>query len=244
MLETMRVEALGNRYPGQLSGGQQQRVALARALVASPTAILFDEPLSNVDAQVRKKLREEIRQMKIDRGFAGVYVTHDQEEAMALADVLAIMQDGEIRQLGTPWEVYRRPRSLYVAHFVGEANTLPARVVGIEGRRVVAETDAGRVTIDDVVPTPAVQSQGHIVVRPEDFVISSSSGDALSAGERPNVFHGKVVNTILLGPRMELQIAVGKVELRAWADSIVANAFASQDWVALEIKPASAAWIV
>ena len=112
MLETMGVGHLGERYPGQISGGQQQRVALARAMVASPTALLFDEPLSNVDAQVRKRLREEIRQMKIEHGFAGVYVTHDQEEAMALADLLAVMQDGEIRQLGTPWEIYRRPKSL------------------------------------------------------------------------------------------------------------------------------------
>jgi iron(III) transport system ATP-binding protein len=127
MLETMGLSALGERYPGQLSGGQQQRVALARALVASPTALLFDEPLSNVDAQVRKRLREEIRQMKEQRGFAGVYVTHDQEEAMALADVLAVMQDGEIRQIGSPLEIYRRPRTLYVARFIGEANTLAAR---------------------------------------------------------------------------------------------------------------------
>ena len=131
---------LGERYPGQISGGQQQRVALARAMVASPTALLFDEPLSNVDAQVRKRLREEIRQMKIEHRFAGVYVTHDQEEAMALADLLAVMQDGEIRQLGTPWEIYRRPKSLYVAHFVGEANTLPGRVTSGERLRSLVPT--------------------------------------------------------------------------------------------------------
>jgi iron(III) transport system ATP-binding protein len=238
MLGTMRVGALGDRYPGQLSGGQQQRVALARALVASPTALLFDEPLSNVDAQVRKRLREEIRLMKNERGFAGVYVTHDQEEAMALADVLAVMQDGEIRQIGTPWEVYRRPKSLYVAHFVGEANTLPGRVVGVEGRRIVTETDIGRVSIDDVEPAPRVDARGHVVLRPEDIKVSSPH-DAAGA----NVFQGKVVNAVLLGPRVELQIAVGTTELRAWAESVLPNAIAPHSPVTLEITPASAAWI-
>lgn len=242
MLETMRVAALGERYPGQLSGGQQQRVALARALVASPVALLFDEPLSNVDAQVRKVLRDEIRQMKNTRGFAGVYVTHDQEEAMALADVLAIMQDGEICQIGTPWEVYRRPRSLYVAHFVGEANTLPARVIALEGRRIVAETEIGRVTIDDVEPMPSAGDRGHVVLRPEDFSISASN--AVTAGaERRNVFRGKVVHAVLLGPRVELHIAVGSVVLRAWTDAVRPDAFAPDTSITVEVTPASAAWI-
>jgi iron(III) transport system ATP-binding protein len=242
MLETMRVGALGDRYPGQLSGGQQQRVALARALVASPTALLFDEPLSNVDAQVRKRLREEIRLMKNERGFAGVYVTHDQEEAMALADVLAIMQDGEICQIGTPWEVYRRPHSLYVAHFVGEANTLPARLFAVEGRRVIAETAIGRVTVDDVDPAPFVDSRGHIVLRPEDLRVSAPGADASATGQA-NVFQGQVVSAVLLGPHVELQIKVGTAELRAWTNSAVPNAFAPQSAVSLQITPASVAWI-
>jgi iron(III) transport system ATP-binding protein len=242
MLETMRVEALGERYPGQLSGGQQQRVALARALVASPVALLFDEPLSNVDAQVRKRLRDEIRQMKNERGFAGVYVTHDQEEAMALADVLAIMQDGQICQIGTPWEVYRRPRSLYVAHFVGEANTLPARVIALEGHRIVAETEIGRVTIDDVEHLPSAGERGHVVLRPEDFSISASNA-ATTAAERRNVFHGKVVHAVLLGPRVELHIAVGNVTLRAWTDAVRPDAFAPETAITFEVMPASAAWI-
>ena len=242
MLETMGVAALGARYPGQLSGGQQQRVALARALVASPTALLFDEPLSNVDAQVRKRLREEIRQMKNDRGFAGVYVTHDQEEAMALADVLAVMQDGEIRQIGTPWEIYRRPRSLYVAHFVGEANTLPARVASVDGGVVTAETAIGNVTMVDVNPMPCTGDRGQVVLRPEDIrIVERGAGAGGKTGV--NAFAGKVVNSVLLGPRVELQIAVADTVLRAWTESVVQDAHPPQSVVNFEIARSSAAWI-
>jgi iron(III) transport system ATP-binding protein len=242
MLETMGVARLGERYPGQLSGGQQQRVALARALVASPTALLFDEPLSNVDAQVRKRLRDEIRQMKIDRGFAGVYVTHDQEEAMALADVLAVMQDGEIKQIGTPWEIYRQPASLYVAHFVGEANTLPARVLLTENSRVVAETDVGRVTIENVDPMPRSGDAGHVVLRPEDIKVTARQTH-LPTGSGLNAFQGKVVNAVLLGPRVELHILAGKSIIRAWTESVLPHAFAPYSAVTFEISPPSTAWI-
>lgn len=242
MLETMGVATLGARYPGQLSGGQQQRVALARALVASPTALLFDEPLSNVDAQVRKRLRDEIRQMKNDRGFAGVYVTHDQEEAMALADVLAVMQDGGIKQIGTPWDIYRRPRSLYVAHFVGEANTLPARVVGLEGGTVVAETAIGNVTVADVDPMPRAGDKGQVVLRPEDIRIVEPRAGAPGGGA-VNSFRGKVVNSVLLGPRVEVQIAIADAVLRCWTESVVREARPPQSTVSFEIAPSSTAWI-
>lgn len=238
MLETMGVATLGARYPGQLSGGQQQRVALARALVGSPTALLFDEPLSNVDAQVRKRLREEIRQMKNERGFAGVYVTHDQEEAMALADVLAVMQDGEIRQIGTPWEIYRRPRNLYVAHFVGEANTLPGRVTCANGGTVVADTTIGSVTIGDVASMPRIGDQGHVVLRPEDIRIVRRVGTGTV-----NAFSGKVVNSVLLGPQVELRLAVAETMLRAWTESVVRDEHPPQSTVSFEIAPSSAAWI-
>ena len=216
-------------------------MALARALVASPTALLFDEPLSNVDAQVRKRLREEIRQMKNDRGFAGVYVTHDQEEAMALADVLAVMQDGEIRQIGTPWEIYRRPKSLYVAHFVGEANTLPARVARAEGRTVVAETAIGSVTINDVDPLPRAGDKGQVVLAPGGY--SDRRTQRRRSVTAVNIFSGKVVNSVLLGPRVELQIAVADTVLRAWTDSVVRDAHPPQSTVNFEIAPSSAAWI-
>ncbi|RZA13144.1 MAG: ABC transporter ATP-binding protein, partial [Lysobacteraceae bacterium] len=122
MLDKLGVSGLGHRYPGELSGGQQQRVALARALIASPSVILFDEPLSNVDAKVRRRLRAELRELKARTNFAGIYVTHDQEEAMELADTLVVMDSGRIRQSDAPRHVYAHPASLYVAEFVGEMN--------------------------------------------------------------------------------------------------------------------------
>jgi iron(III) transport system ATP-binding protein len=238
MLETMGVGHLGERYPGQISGGQQQRVALARAMVASPTALLFDEPLSNVDAQVRKRLREEIRQMKIEHGFAGVYVTHDQEEAMALADLLAVMQDGEIRQLGTPWEIYRRPKSLYVAHFVGEANTLPGRVTSVNGRSLVADTAIGPVRADELDVRAATGAKGQVVLRPEDIrVVNGAEGGGI------NVLHGTVLSSVLLGPHIELHIAVGETVLRAWADSVTHDPHPAQSRIAFRIAPSSVVWI-
>jgi iron(III) transport system ATP-binding protein len=240
MMQTMGVGALGERYPGQLSGGQQQRVALARALVGSPVALLFDEPLSNVDAQVRKRLREEIRQMKDARGFAGVYVTHDQEEAMALADVLAVMQDGEIRQIGAPWDIYHRPKSLYVAHFIGEANTLEARVRSVAGDRIVAETEAGLVEIAQDGIAPGEGTRGHVVIRPEDFAVTMS---AVSEDARPNRYKGTVVNATLLGPHVELWVGVGLKRLRVWASSKRQHQFSLGAAVELDVDAEAATWI-
>jgi iron(III) transport system ATP-binding protein len=240
MMQTMGVGALGDRYPGQLSGGQQQRVALARALVGSPVALLFDEPLSNVDAQVRKRLREEMRQMKEARGFAGVYVTHDQEEAMALADVLAVMQDGEIRQIGAPWEIYHRPKSLYVAHFIGEANTLEARVRSVGNGRVVAETEAGLIEIAQDGIAPAEGARGHVVIRPEDFAVTLSGA---SSGLRPNSYKGTVANATLLGPHVELWVGVGEKRLRVWAGSKHQLKFPPGAAVELDVDAEAATWI-
>ena len=161
---------------------------------------------------------------------------------MALADVLAVMQDGEIRQLGTPWDIYRRPRSLYVAHFVGEANTLPARVERAERGTVTAETSIGAVTISEVDPLPAVGDKGNVVLRPEDIRIVERDS-ALLGGEPANRFAGKVVSSVLLGPRVELQIAVADAVLRGWTESVVRNAYPPQSPVNFEIAPTSAAWI-
>jgi iron(III) transport system ATP-binding protein len=240
MLETMGLSNVGDRYPGQLSGGQQQRVALARALVGSPTALLFDEPLSNVDAQVRKRLREEIRQMKDERGFAGVYVTHDQEEAMALADVLAVMQDGEIRQIGSPLEIYRSPRSLYVARFVGEANTVEAIVAYADRENVVAETALGRLVVAANGGRPQVGAKGHVVVRPEDISIVSGEGAAVAGSNR---IPGRIISSVLLGPHVELIIEFAGTKLRVWASSARAHEFAVGAITGLELPVGRLVWI-
>ncbi len=127
-LSLVGLPGLGQRWPAQLSGGQQQRVALARALVMQPRVLLFDEPLSNLDAKLRKRVRADIRILQQDLGITSVYVTHDQSEALAISDVVVVMNQGRIEQIGGPTDLYRRPASRFVADFIGEANLLPVTV--------------------------------------------------------------------------------------------------------------------
>ena len=124
ILETTRLEVLAQRYPGELSGGQQQRVALARALIVEPETLLLDEPLSNLDANLREEMRFEIRRLHDQYRYTTVYVTHDQSEAMTTADLIAVMNAGKIDQLGTPEDIYDRPQSEFVARFIGASNVI------------------------------------------------------------------------------------------------------------------------
>ena len=128
VLDLVGLPGLAERSPAQLSGGQQQRVALARALVMKPRVLLFDEPLSNLDAKLRKRVRADIRLLQQELGITSVYVTHDQAEALAISDVVVVMNGGRVEQIGTPTDLYRRPASHFVADFIGEANLLPAHV--------------------------------------------------------------------------------------------------------------------
>jgi iron(III) transport system ATP-binding protein len=141
-LDQVQMGEYAGRKPTQLSGGQQQRVALARALVVRPDVLLLDEPLSNLDAKLRLELRSEIRRVCKDAGLTTVYVTHDQKEALSMADRVAIMEAGRVRQTGTPRELYRRPKSRFVAEFLGEADFFEAKVASHESGRLVVETTA------------------------------------------------------------------------------------------------------
>src|SRR5207248_2477171 len=143
VLKLVRMEGFGERRPNQLSGGQQQRVALARALVIEPRVLLLDEPLSNLDARLRDEMREEIRRLHAETGLTMVYVTHDQKEALALADRLAVMAGGRLVQVGPPREVYHQPGSRFVAGFLGDSNFLPGRVRGSDDTRCVVDTLVG-----------------------------------------------------------------------------------------------------
>ncbi|WP_159596387.1 ABC transporter ATP-binding protein [Hydrogenophaga sp. BPS33] len=200
MLDKLGVAGLGHRYPSELSGGQQQRVALARALIASPSLILFDEPLSNVDAKVRRRLRAELRELKSRTQFAGIYVTHDQEEAMELADTLVVMDAGKIRQSAAPRDVYAQPASLYVAEFVGEMNRWPA-VVEAGG---AVSTPVGRFALPGVANAG---DGGWLGIRPENVVLTSAPDAPLSATLR-DVIH--------LGARVECRLRVHDNEMVAW----------------------------
>ncbi len=130
MLKTLGLEGLGARLPAELSGGQQQRVAVARALVLRPQVLLFDEPLSNLDARLRRRVREDIRDLQKRLGLSVVYVTHDQQEALAVSDLVVVMRDGRIAQKGTPTELYEDPADAFIADFMGEANVLAGEVLG------------------------------------------------------------------------------------------------------------------
>jgi putative spermidine/putrescine transport system ATP-binding protein len=142
-LEMVHLEDFAKRYPAQLSGGQQQRLAIARTIVLEPSLLLLDEPLSNLDANLRTEMRIEIKRIHAELGLTTLYVTHDQSEAMSMSDVVVVMRAGRIEQIGAPREIYTQPRSLYVANFMGYANRLPAAVLGREGDFYAVRTTGG-----------------------------------------------------------------------------------------------------
>ncbi|WP_421995944.1 ABC transporter ATP-binding protein [Reyranella sp.] len=181
MLASLGLADQAAKYPRQLSGGQQQRVALARALVTRPRVLLLDEPLGALDLKMRKRMQGELKALQRDVGITFIYVTHDQEEAMNLSDVIVVMEKGRIAQVGTPEEIYRRPVSAYVADFVGETNLLPGRVVaaGAGGLRVA--TRIGELS----VPGAGGPAGGAltVAVRPEAIMIGPSlDGQARGRG--------------------------------------------------------------
>jgi iron(III) transport system ATP-binding protein len=169
LLTLVRLEELAHRYPRELSGGQQQRVALARALAPQPQLILLDEPMSNLDVGVRLRLREEVLETLKTVGTAAIFVTHDQQEALAIADKIAVMQQGCLEQVGTPEAIYDQPASRFVAQFVGQANFLPAR-----RRGPLWETEIGDFAVATTAalwPPQGATDQADLVVREEDWLL-------------------------------------------------------------------------
>ncbi len=169
-LEAVQLAALADRKPNALSGGQQQRVALARALVVEPSIVLLDEPLSNLDARLRQRMRAEIRRICKDRGLTGVYVTHDQEEAMSMADRIALLRDGAIEQIGSPEEMYSRPRTRFVAEFLGDTNLIQGTLDGQDGHCIRVQTPLGPLL--SASPAGDLPRGGNVTcsIRPEAFV--------------------------------------------------------------------------
>ncbi|MCW5719655.1 MAG: ABC transporter ATP-binding protein [Devosia sp.] len=172
-LESVRMSHLKDRLPGQMSGGQQQRVALARALVIQPALLLMDEPLSNLDAKLRVEMRDTIRQAQRAAGITTVYVTHDQEEAMAVSDRIAVMNLGVVQQVGSPAEIYRHPANRFVAEFIGKTNILERDLVRQDGRTLVELSAGQRLDVTDLVG-PSATGKVHISVRPEAVKAASS----------------------------------------------------------------------
>ena len=175
-LRKVNLVRLERRFPGQLSGGQQQRVALARALVLNPDILLLDEPLSNLDAKIRAEVRAEIRKLQRELGITTEYVTHDQEEAISLSDRVAVMRDGHVLQVATPRELYERPRTRFVADFVGTNNLLPGTVRGTEGDGLVVETGLGLIRARPTAAMPPGQAC-ILAIRPENVAVESAAAD-------------------------------------------------------------------
>ena len=192
VLEIVQMSDYADRSPGQLSGGQQQRVALGRALVLEPDAVLMDEPLSNLDAKLRLEMREQINRIHDKLDLTMIYVTHDQSEALSMADRMAVMHQGRISQIGTPRGIYNRPESRFVADFIGEANLIKGKVLAINGE-VEIETSVGILTSSVVYEGAKVGDLVCCSIRPERL-------DVLSEGQtRPNVMDGEVLHTVYLG---------------------------------------------
>ena len=209
-LDMVRLEGLGERFPAELSGGQQQRVALARALVAEPEVLLLDEPLSNLDAKLRAEMRYEIRELQRRSRLTTLYVTHDQEEAFVISDQVCLMNEGAIEQAGAGVDLYERPRSAFVANFVGAAILLPGRAL------VAAANGRVRVRIEECPDIEcrsdgavATDDQVRILIRPEDVQLRGGPerGD--------NVVPGKIVGVMYLGGQTEYLVEVGRLRLRA-----------------------------
>jgi len=206
-LAAVRLAALGDRRIQQLSGGQQQRVALARALVVRPHCLLLDEPLSNLDAQLRRDMRAEIRRICKDFGLTAVYVTHDQEEALSMADRLAVMQAGRLAQVGSPQEVYRRPVSRLVAGFIGETNFLPVRVLRCDPATLTARvaSTAGELTarLGPADWQPETGASVWLSIRPEGLRLSPSDGAV-------NAFPGELVEAVYLGATAQYRLRLAE----------------------------------
>ncbi len=212
MLALVRLDDTAKRYPHQLSGGQQQRIALARALAIRPRVLLLDEPLSALDAVVRVALRGEIRRIQLALGITTVYVTHDQEEALSISDHVVVMNQGRIEQMGTPEEIYRAPKTRFVAAFIGTANQLNGVVAGRAAVRCGDQLLR--------VPIPAAMgesSQVVVLVRPESIAVHASA----PGGEAQNVLEGTIQTITFLGPIT--RVAVDVSGTRVVADATTAN---------------------
>ncbi len=223
MLDLVGLSAQADRYPNQISGGQQQRVALARALAIEPQVLLLDEPLSALDAKVRAQLRDQIRKIQLEVGITTLFVTHDQEEALAIADRVGVMKEGRLEQLAPPTDVYSRPATSFVAEFVGLSN------------RLTGEVSGGQVTVRGCT-LPLMEAgvpDGRVValVRPEAVTLASHT----SVESGPLV--GTVIAVTFLGATSRVTVDLGDITIMAQLQTSDASALPAGSRVALTIRP-------
>jgi ABC-type Fe3+/spermidine/putrescine transport system ATPase subunit len=224
-LEVVGLSGVGERSVSKLSGGQQQRVALARAIVLEPQVLLFDEPLSNLDAKLRERMRIELRQLQQRLGITSIYVTHDQQEAMVIADRIALMHDGHVDQIGTPAVMYERPASLFGAEFLGSANIWAAEIIGGD--------DSPRLRAVGGLELLASECDFHagdlvsVMCRPEHVALRRDPIDG------PNVFKAQVILTAFLGNFSDVYLKMGDLTLRAQLSPPQILPLGTDAWVCL-----------
>jgi iron(III) transport system ATP-binding protein len=231
-LKMVRLQGFGDRRPNQLSGGQQQRVALARALVIEPRVLLLDEPLSNLDARLRDEMRDEIRRLHHETRLTMVYVTHDQKEALTLADRLAVMEKGRLAQVGRPQEVYQHPANRFVAGFLGDSNFLPGVVQEMNEGQVRVLTGAGLLSAaaDGVRATPGARVICSI--RPHAWLLDPTPN-------APNRIEARVVQVTFLGDWIQLRVSgPGATQLEVVSLPYSAGRLGSGDPITLTVDPA------
>ncbi len=203
-LHMVQMEHLAQRKPNQLSGGQQQRVALARALVIEPDCLLLDEPLSNLDAKLRLEMREQIRALCKRAGITAIYVTHDQKEALSVADRLAVLDRGRVRQVGAPRDVYRRPVDRFVAGFIGETNFVEGRVISIDGEQAVVDASFGRIQSRAFPPHIRNGDAVTLSLRPESIRLETDGEGGATSG-----WPGRIVHSVYLGEIAQHKLMLG-----------------------------------
>ncbi|NEN86553.1 ABC transporter ATP-binding protein [Paenibacillus elgii] len=223
VLEIMNLNEYKERMPSQMSGGQQQRVALARALVMEPSVLLFDEPLSNLDAKLRIVMRDEIRRIQRTLGITAVYVTHDQSEAMYMSDVVIVMNKGRIEQIGTPQEIYQRPKTKFVADFIGSANFVEGKVVRVVEDRLEIDTPMGIMVAANHAEVTAGQ-QVALVIRPESAVVLKTANN-----------NAVITKSVFMGQTQEYEIDFGgKMFQVTQHNPIAGSVFSTGEHVTLE----------
>jgi iron(III) transport system ATP-binding protein len=213
VLELVGLDGLENRYPAQLSGGQQQRVALARALVGNPKVLLLDEPLSNLDAKLREELRFEIKSLVRRMGITSVYVTHDQAEAMVISDRIAVMDSGNVVQIGNAQEIYQKPANRFVADFIGTMNFMSGKVIEVvpNSNEVYVRTEFSEKMLCTMSDSKAVKTGQKVYasIRPEDVEILTESPQS-----RENLFKGTIAHKAYLGNFLYFFVSVNSTMIR------------------------------
>ncbi|MDQ2962263.1 MAG: ABC transporter ATP-binding protein [Pseudomonadota bacterium] len=228
-LAMLGLAGLEQRLPSELSGGQQQRVAVARSLVLEPAVLLFDEPLSNLDAKLRRRVRQEIRDLQQSLALTVIYVTHDQEEALAVSDHIIVMESGRIAQQGTPHELYEAPASRFLADFIGDANLIDGELaVGAAGATFTAGGTSAAVRADGIAPGPAT-----LAVRPHRLRIVAPGHGALPGVCKRAAYLGSRIEYMVATPWGELLVFDGKVHAPRARDEPVGVTFEPEDAIVL-----------